>query len=103
MTSSGLDYNLSMRTENPFSRNPFTSTPAVKLLTVPEAPETHEQQKPMRSYLSAGSGAGILDGLTGSPRRGPRSVERLKVVYRDQPQSGGDDDGGEESPKFARA
>lgn len=80
------------RPSNPFVANPFSSKPEPVLLVIPEAPETHEARKPLRTYLApAGGGMGMLDGLMGGRPAMPKKIERLQVVYRDPPQDPADE------------
>jgi hypothetical protein len=81
-----------MKAKNPFASNPFSGlngTPP-KLVPVPEAPETHEVRKPMRSYLSQGAGGLSFDGLLGPPGKGPKTITKVKTEFREAPQ---DEDG----------
>lgn len=72
-------------TKNPFAAvprpNPF-GIPDPKLVSVPTALETHEQRKPLRSYLAASGGGGLgelLGGLGGKPSK-PRVIEVVRTV-----------------------
>jgi hypothetical protein len=71
----------------PFSKNPFTAKDP-KLVKVPDAPETHEPPKRLRSYLV---GASLSDSIStalspllpGAPRPSRKvEVERVRVVER---------------------
>lgn len=92
---------------NPFaggSQNPFSSVDDIRLLKVPDAPETHERRQGRRGYLSASQGPmdnlfGMLDGKT------PRAPQKIEVV-RNVSEAPDDDASGGESPapapRFAR-
>jgi hypothetical protein len=71
-----------MKTKNPFSTNPLTSLPELKLIPVPATPETHEKRQPLRSYLNPSGASGglsaLLDGLSGSPR----PMKKIEVEKR---------------------
>lgn len=58
-----------MRQPNPFTTNPLTTLAAVKLVTVPAAPETHEKRVPLRTYLAAPGAIEIGSGVSPSPKR----------------------------------
>jgi hypothetical protein len=60
----------------------------MKLVTVPNAPETHEPLKPLRSYLTKGSDAlaSLLGDLGGSGRKIPKKVEVEKRVMVEVPE-----------------
>jgi hypothetical protein len=71
--------NLRVKRQNPFAssqdRNPFQLASEVKLVPVPDAPETHEKRVPRRNYLSAGPGGGIdLEGLFAGAGRGRKGM-----------------------------
>lgn len=72
-----------MKNPNPFSTNPLTHLPELKLVTVPAAPETHEKRQPLRSFLNPSGGSGglgaLLDGLSGGSRA-PKKIEVEKRV-----------------------
>lgn len=71
--------NLRVQHRNPFAstqdRNPFQLTSELKLVPVPDAPETHEKRVPRRSYLAGSAGGGIdLDGLFAGMGRGRKGA-----------------------------
>ena len=75
-------------TGNPFSgtsdNNPFTALPNLQLVTVPNAPETHERRAPRRNYL-AGPGGGGDDLLAALAGRKGRTIERVKTIVKEVP------------------
>jgi len=73
-----------MKTRSPFNYNPFTLLQEPKLVAVPNAPETHPQRTPLRSYLSRSSdGLGsLLDALGGSGKK-PKKVVVEKFIPRE--------------------
>jgi len=72
----------------PFKANPFTLLPEVKLVAVPNAPETHEPMKPLRSYLTKGTDAlaSLLGDLSGGGRKAPKKVEVERRVMVEVPE-----------------
>lgn len=75
----------------PFAKNPFNPRGDVVLVKVPDAPETHEPRKPLRSYLAArgGGDAGDLSGLLG--RKPKKIIERVRDPAPDDDDEGGSD------------
>lgn len=99
---------LRVKRTNPFaggSQNPFSSVDDVRLVKMPDAPETHERRQGRRGYLSASQGPmdnlfGMLDGKT------PRNPQKIEVVRNvsDAPEADdGDSDNSAPAPRFARA
>ena len=84
---------------NPFASNPFSRGRELKLQTVPDAPETHEPRKPLRTYLSQGGSGISLEGLLGSGKS-RKPVVQEKVVYREAPQD--DEDGDDSAPRYGK-
>ena len=72
---------------DPFSHNPLRLADKLELVKVPDAPETHEPRKPLRSYL-APKGAGGGD-AGGPPPRVKKIIERVKEAPS---ADGGEDD-----------
>lgn len=66
--------------KTPFTKNPFNADRDLVLVKVPEAPETHEPRKPLRSYLAARGGGDMseLAAALGGGRRPKKIIERVK-------------------------
>ncbi len=64
----------------PFARNPFSARDEPVLVKVPDAPETHEPRKPLRSYLAPRSGGDLseLAAALGGGRRPKKIIERVR-------------------------
>ena len=72
---------------DPFAHNPLRLADKLELVKVPDAPETHEVRKPLRSYLAP---KGALGGDAGGPPpRVKKIIERVKEVPS---ADGGEDD-----------
>jgi len=66
--------------KSPFVKNPFSREKEPVLVKVPEAPETHEPRKALRSYLAARGGGDMseLAAALGGGRRPKKIIERVK-------------------------
>lgn len=68
--------------KSPFAFNPFSHDSELVLVKVPEAPETHEPRKSLRSYLAPRSGGDLseLAAALGGGRRQKKIIERVRDV-----------------------
>lgn len=84
--------------KSPFSRNPFNKSDELVLVKIPDAPETHEPRKPLRSYLARNSGGDMseLAAALGGGRKPKKIIERVRDA------SPPDDDDGEFTPPSPR-
>jgi hypothetical protein len=71
---------------DPFAHNPLRLADKLELVKVPDAPETHEVRKPLRSYLAP---KGALGGDAGGP---PPKVKKIIERVKEAPSAGDDDD-----------
>lgn len=64
----------------PFRKNPFNKSDELVLLKIPDAPETHEPRKSLRSYLAPRSGGDMseLAAALGGGRRPKKIIERVR-------------------------
>ncbi len=67
-------------TKTPFAKNPFSRERELVLVKIPEAPETHEPRKTLRSYLAPRSGGDLseLAAALGGGRKQRKIIERVK-------------------------
>ena len=75
-----------MKSDKPFSHNPFTTLPAVMLVPVPPTPETHTPRTPLRSYLAphgGGSLSDLLSSLGAGKKQRPIVVEKHVEVPKE--------------------
>ncbi|MFA6132565.1 MAG: hypothetical protein WC869_00960 [Phycisphaerae bacterium] len=79
---------------SPFRKNPFNKSDELVLVKVPEAPETHEPRKSLRSYLAPRAGGDLseLAAALGGGRRPKKIIEHVRDA------SPPDDNDGEFAP-----
>lgn len=79
-------------TKTPFSANPFSDGSEPVLLKIPDAPETHEQRKPLRAYLAPRGGGDMseLAAALGGGRRPRKIIEHVRDA-RPPEDEGGED------------
>ena len=65
---------------SPFVKNPFNKHDELVLVKIPEAPETHEPRKSLRSYLAPRSGGDLseLAAALGGGRKPKKIIERVR-------------------------
>ncbi len=71
---------MKLKTVDPFLKNPFTALSELKLVAIPDMPQTHEPRQTLRSYLTTPESPlrSLAEALTGGKKPKTVTVEKTR-------------------------